>query len=153
MYARFADLSRVGAVILLVTVGLFLVAAQPGQSQGTAAPFPSEAGPENTLGDQSDSDVWRAIRQGAAGLPSSSEVADGVLINAEGVWWSELRRPEGPLIRYGGLGIAAIAAAVVLFFLIRGQMRIDGGRSGRMVVRFSLAQRGSRWRSVSSIGS
>ena len=38
-----------------------------------------------------------------------------------------------------------LIAAVALFFLIRGRMRIDGGRSGRMVARFSLAQRVVHW--------
>ncbi len=107
-----------------------------------AAPITAPLG---TLGGQSDADVWRAIRQGTSGLPSSSEVVDGVLINADGVWWSELRSPDGPLIKYGGIGIAAIVGAIALFYLIRGRMRIDGGRSGRMVVRFSLAQRVVHW--------
>ncbi|MHA6326340.1 formate dehydrogenase subunit gamma [Roseivivax sp. CAU 1753] len=133
------------AAILLVTVGMLCAAPGPGQAQGTAAPYPSESGPENTLGDQSDSDIWRAIRQGAGGIPGSSAVVDGVLINAEGVWWSELRRPDGPLIRYGGFGIAAILVAVALFYLIRGRLRIEGGRSGRMVARFSLVQRVVHW--------
>ncbi|PUB11813.1 formate dehydrogenase subunit gamma [Yoonia sediminilitoris] len=115
------------------------------QAQGTAPPYPFDAGPENTLGNQSDSDIWRMIRQGADGLPSSSEVVDGVLINANGVGWSELRRAEGPLIWYGGLGLAAVIAAVVLFFVIRGRLRIDGGRSGKTVARFSLVQRVVHW--------
>ncbi|MEH6648312.1 hypothetical protein [Sulfitobacter sp.] len=145
MHARFAGILRVSAVGLLFTISLLFAVAGQGHAQGIAPSFPSEAGLENTLGDQSDSDIWRAIRQGAAGLPSSSEVTDGILINAEGVWWSELRRPEGPLIQYGGTALAVIVAAVALFYLIRGRLRIDGGRSGRMVSRFSLVQRVVHW--------
>ncbi len=145
IFAVTARLVRVASVFLLATVVMLAANAQQGQAQGTALPLPYEAGPENTLGDQSDSDIWRAIRQGAEGLPSSSEVTNGVLINAEGVWWSELRRPEGPLIWYGAVGLSAILSAVLLFFVIRGRLRIEGGLSGRSIPRFSLAQRVVHW--------
>jgi len=130
---------------VLLAFGMLAATPQKGQTQGTAPPFPSEAGPENTLGDQSDSDIWREIRHGLEGIPSSSEVGDGVLVNAEGYWWAELRRPDGPLVQYGGIGIASLLGAVALFYLIRGRMRIGGGRSGRKVARFSLAQRVAHW--------
>lgn len=136
---------NVRSAVLILVIGMLAANPHQGLSQGTAPPFPLEAGPENTLGDQSDSDIWREIRQGLEGLPSSSAVKDGVLVNAEGYWWAELRRPDGPLVQYGGIGIAALLGAVALFYLIRGQMRIDGGRSGRKVARFSLAQRVAHW--------
>lgn len=131
--------------VLILAVGLLATSPQQAHAQGTESPFPSVSGPENTLGDQSDSDTWRAIRHGQTGLPGSSEVSDGVLVNVEGYGWSELRRPDGPLVRYGGGGLAAILGAVVLFFVIRGRMRIDGGRSGRLIPRFSLVQRVAHW--------
>lgn len=136
---------RLGCLALLITLYAIGINPRPVQAQGIGVLAPTVSGPENTLGSQSDSDIWRAIRQGAPGLPSSSEVTNGVLINAEGVWWSELRRPDGKLVQYGGIGIAAVVGAVALFFLIRGQLRIDGGRSGKMVARFSLLQRVAHW--------
>lgn len=146
--ARIATVLRAyGAVftILILAAGLLAISPHQGHSQGTQPPFPSVSGPENTLGNQSDSDIWRAVRQGLSGVPGSSEVSDGVLVNAEGYRWSELRRSDGPLVRFGGIGLAIVLGAVVLFFLIRGRMRIDGGRSGRSVLRFSLAQRVAHW--------
>ena len=145
MCVAFAGLVRKASLMLLVTMMFLVVAVEHGAAQGTAPPFPSQSGPENTLGDQSDSDIWRAIRQGGGGLPGSSEVTDGVLINADGVWWSQLRRPAGPLVRFGSIGIATVLAAIMVFFVARGRLRIDGGRSGRMVARFSLAQRVVHW--------
>lgn len=137
--------SFVPLAALLLATGLLIGAAQPGQAQGTVPDYPLAIGPENTLGNQSDSDLWRAFRHGVAGLPSSDTVTDGALVNAEGYWWSELRRPDGPLVHYGGIGLAAILGAVAVFYLIRGRMRIDGGRSGKGVPRFVLVQRVAHW--------
>lgn len=135
--------SQIGAMLLLAAMGA--LSFSPALAQGTAPPFPSAIGPENTLGNQSDSDIWRAVRHGLDALPSSDTVADGVLVNVQGYWWSQLRGPEGELIRYGSMALLAVVAMVFLFFLIRGRMRIDGGRSGRMIHRFSLTQRVVHW--------
>ncbi|MGV6804798.1 MAG: formate dehydrogenase subunit gamma [Ruegeria sp.] len=136
---------RAGIIALVLFVALLGLGSRPAVSQGTAPPYPSETGPENTLGSQSDSDIWRAIRHGLDGLPSSSSDTDGVLVNAQGYWWSQLRSPEGDLIRYGSITLLAVVGLVILFFLIRGRMRIDGGRSGRTIPRFSLSQRVVHW--------
>lgn len=136
---------KLGTLAFILAFALLAVTVQQGQAQGTAPPLPYDAGPENTLGTLSDSDIWRDIRHGGVGLPSSTGVVDGVLINADGTWWSDLRRADGPLIKYGGYALAGILGAVAVFFLIRGRMRIDGGRSGRMIARFSLAQRVAHW--------
>ncbi len=136
---------RLTKATFLVLLVLDLITLAPHQAQAQIQTISPQYGPENTLGDQSDSDLWRAIRQGTSGLPSSSAIPDGVLINAKGTWWSELRRPEGPLIRYGSIALGVILTAVMLFFLIRGRLQIDGGRSGTRVARFSLAQRVVHW--------
>ncbi|MGB5558695.1 MAG: formate dehydrogenase subunit gamma [Paracoccaceae bacterium] len=107
--------------------------------------FPTQYSPENTLGSQSDADIWRALRHGAGGLPSAQSSESAVMINAQGVWWAELRRPDGPLVRYGAYVLAGILVALALYFLLRGRVRIDGGRTGRRLPRFSLAQRVVHW--------
>jgi formate dehydrogenase subunit gamma len=48
-------------------------------------------------------------------------------------------------VPYSGWLFGGIAAVIVLFFLVRGRIRIEGGRSGRLVPRFSVNQRVAHW--------
>jgi len=137
-------------VLLVIAAAALFAGPAPLGAQGTAPPLSEASGPENTLGSQSDTDIWRALRQGAAGLPTTARPGDGVLVNAEGAWWALQRRPGAPLIVYGGIGLLAIIAALVILFLVRGTLRIDEGRSGRMIARFSLAHRVVHW-SIASL--
>ena len=104
-----------------------------------------QGGPDNTLGNQSDADMWRAIRQGEAGLPSASSLSSeqGVLVNAQGVWWSDMRADW--VITYGATVLLGVILVIALYFALRGRIRIDGGRSGRRITRFSLLQRIAHW--------
>lgn len=153
MFRRRFDVQKVillnaGAAFFYVTVAVLTLGATlcaPAQAE-TAEPIVSTAsGLENTLGNQSDSDIWRALRYGLPGRSSTQQVEDAILINAEGVWWSDIRQFDGPLVRYGLYGLAAVASAVLLFFLLRGRMRLEGGRSGRNIERFSLTHRITHW--------
>ncbi len=88
--------------------------------------------------------VW-GWREGRHGLPGSSSVSDDVLVTAQGFSWSHLRGPEGELIGNGDITLLAVVGVSVLFFVIRGRKRTDGGRSGCRVPRFLLRQRGVYW--------
>jgi formate dehydrogenase subunit gamma len=45
----------------------------------------------------------------------------------------------------GAIAILGMLAVLVIFYLSRGMVRIDGGRSGRTVVRFNAAERFVHW--------
>ncbi len=97
-----------------------------------------------TNGVASNSDVYRAIRFGSADTTVSSQgPAAGVLIQDGGMWWWNFR--TGPLREYGGYIIAGMAAVILLFFLIRGKIRIDGEKTGRTVLRFNSFERFGHW--------
>ncbi len=97
-----------------------------------------------TRGVASDSDVYRALRYGSADVTVSSHgPADSVLIQDGGMWWLNFR--TGPLREYGTYIIAGMLAIIVLFFLIRGKIRIDGERTGRTVLRFNSFERFGHW--------
>jgi len=130
---------------LILAVALLGVANIPVQAQGTVPGIAALSGPSNTLGTQSDAAIWRALRHGGAGRSTSARPEDGVLVNVAGWWWSGLRTPSGPLIHYGWIALVAVLGAVALFFLLRGRLRIAAGRSGRMVLRFSLPHRVVHW--------
>ncbi|MDJ0995281.1 MAG: formate dehydrogenase subunit gamma [Dinoroseobacter sp.] len=97
-----------------------------------------------TLGGASDSDVYLALRYGTADVTvTSRSPAAGVLIQDRGMWWWQFR--EGPLLQYGGWLLLGTLGALVLFYLIRGKIRIDGEKTGRTIERFASIERFSHW--------
>jgi len=109
---------------------------------GTAAAGISEQ--LGTLGGESDSDVYLALRYGTADVTVSTNApAAGVLIQDRGMWWLQFR--EGPLLKYGGWLLLGTLGALALFYLLRGKIRIDGEKTGRTIERFASIERFSHW--------
>ena len=97
-----------------------------------------------TRGVASDSDVYRALRYGSADVTVSSRgPAASVLIQDGGMWWLNFR--TGPLREYGTYALIGMLGIVLLFFLIRGKIRIDGEKTGRTITRFSGFERFGHW--------
>jgi formate dehydrogenase subunit gamma len=57
--------------------------------------------------------------------------------------WREFH--EGMLPWIGAIAILGILAVLVLFYLIRGMVKIEGGRSGRTITRFNAFERFVHW--------
>jgi len=145
----------VGALVVLIS---FLVLpplaggqsahaqAVPQQVQGARPSWPKPPelkGPANALGSDSQTDIWRRVRQGDSFSLSDKGLGTGVLVQSQGQAWREFRNTY--IRPYGGLAILAALGAVVLFFLIRGRVRIEGGRTGRTLPRFNQAERLVHW--------
>lgn len=91
-------------------------------------------------------DLWRQVRQRDSVVTGSSQVKgvdSQVLINARGEQWARFRKDS--LISYGLKAVGAVLAVILLFFLIRGRVKIAGGLSGNMVHRFSSYDRVLHW--------
>src|SRR3981189_379343 len=56
---------------------------------------------------------------------------------------------EGTLRWIGAVAIVGVLALLVLFYLVRGMVRIESGRSGRVLVRFSAFERLVHWMTAS----
>lgn len=98
----------------------------------------------STRGVTSDSDVYRALRYGSADVTVSSKgPAASVLIQDGGMWWLDFR--TGPLREYGTYLLGGMLILLLLFYLIRGKIRIDGDKTGRTVTRFSEVERFGHW--------
>ena len=109
---------------------------------GTAAAGISEQ--LGTLGGASDSDVYLALRYGTADVTVSTNAPGaGVLIQDRGMWWWQFR--EGPLSIYGGYLLVGTLVFLLLFFLLRGRIRIDGPKTGRTMTRFTGFERFGHW--------
>ncbi len=107
----------------------------------SAAAISSQLG---TLGGASDPELWRALRYNTADVTASNNgPASTVLVQDGGMRWLQFR--EGPLIEYGGYLLLGTIALLAVFYLIRGRIRVDGEKTGRMVVRFEAFERFSHW--------
>ena len=97
-----------------------------------------------TLGGASDPELWRAIRYGSANAQSASNGDLGpVLIQSAGMPWWKFR--EGPLRTYGGFLLLGTMAALLLFYLGRGRIPVDGGMAGTTITRFKAFERFAHW--------
>ncbi|MCB1908779.1 MAG: formate dehydrogenase subunit gamma [Rhodocyclaceae bacterium] len=86
---------------------------------------------------------WREVRQGVPGLSQVDGAESGVLINAAGQQWREQR--NGPLKRYGAMILLAMLGIIVLFYLVRGPMRLSAPPTGRKIQRFTPFERFVHW--------
>lgn len=97
-----------------------------------------------TQGVASDSDMYRKLRFGSADVTVSSKgPAASVLIQDGGMWWLNFR--TGPLRDYGTYILGGMLIVLLLFFLIRGRIKIDGEKTGRKVTRFKAFERFGHW--------
>ena len=86
---------------------------------------------------------WRAAREGNVGYSAISGTESGVLINNGGQNWRQMR--NGLIANYGGWAIIAALVAIVLFYTIRGQIKVEARRSGLTVPRWQLWERVMHW--------
>ena len=91
-------------------------------------------------------EFWREVRQ--RGIPSRGNtqikgVDSDILINPYGDQWAQFRIDY--IITYGTLALVAVTLIILLFFLIRGRIKVKGGLSGNRVRRFSQFQIIAHW--------
>ncbi len=98
-----------------------------------------------TQGANSSSTLWGELRSGAAGTVSIPDQNAGLLVQDAGMGWLEWRAKGGPLQVNGGYAVLGILALLVLFYLIRGRIRIEAGTSGRTIERFKSVERFGHW--------
>lgn len=111
---------------------------------GNPEDAPPISSPLGTLGGVSDAEAWRAIRYNE--IDPTTQVrgpAAEVLIQDGGMPWYKLR--EGPVITYGGLALLGFIALLVVFYFIRGRIRIEGGPAGITIERFKAIERFGHW--------
>ncbi|MCP4876564.1 MAG: formate dehydrogenase subunit gamma [Gammaproteobacteria bacterium] len=128
---------RIPTLLLLMCM-LFL------QFQVHAADPPPPPGMVSTV---PGAELWRKVRQrdgkSTDGISQVKGVDAGILINTQGDRWARFRINK--LSPYGSIALAVVFLVIVLFFVLRGKIGIDGGLSGRMVHRFSDYERIVHW--------
>ncbi len=122
----------VGVVALLMTV---FAAAVPATAQQ-----PSQVNPSASA--VKEDQLFKEMRRigGRCTLPDQKACT---LEQPAGRDWRQFHQVTLPWI--GAIAILGMLAVLVLFYLIRGMVRIEAGRSGRTVVRFNAFERFVHW--------
>jgi formate dehydrogenase subunit gamma len=120
----------------------------PGAPSDFSDPAVAGEVPGNTLGNTSDSEFWREIKGGESGNVATRDPNAGQLVQYEGQLWREIH--NGPVPRYGAWAMLAVIVLLALMFALFGRVRIDAGRSGTLIDRFSGLERAGHWLTASS---
>ncbi len=151
---RFAALSALLALFFLLPLVVALAQApipvvpesvRPPATAVTGDPEPDMV---TVIPQPAVTDIWRQIRRGVEGEVSIPDPLAGRLIQSEGELWRAFR--DGPYRVYSALFLLAVVIALAVFFVLRGRIRIEGGRSGVRVPRFGFFERFSHWLTATS---
>ena len=126
---------------IIIAFFILMIISLPGVAQTVAV---SEE--EGLLIKNPGADLWREVRQRDSIIVGTSQIKSvdsGVLINPQADRWARFRVEK--IVDYGLLALVAIVAVILLFYSVRGRVKIDGGLSGKMVHRFSDYERVLHW--------
>ncbi len=113
----------------------------------TQAGFAAEhTSTEGVINKSPGTDLWRDIRQRSTAIEGISQVItvdSNILINPQADKWSRFR--VGTLVHYSPFVLVGPIAILILFYMLRGKIRIENGLSGRMLHRFNDYERILHW--------
>lgn len=127
-------------------IGETIALAQTGND--TAVADLPGAPPGSIRGSVSGAEMWRAIREGGVGTVSIPDPKAALLVQSEGDNWRAWR--NGPVAVVGAIAFWIMFFVVFGFHNIRGTIRIEHGRSGRDLRRFSGIERFGHWLTAGS---
>ena len=87
--------------------------------------------------------LWQDVRSGQPQFTTVRGIETGVLIQSNGETWRELR--NGPVTLYGGILLCAVLAALAIFYMLRGAVKLKAPLTGRLMPRFSYFERVVHW--------
>lgn len=94
-------------------------------------------------------ELWRDVRQRDRVLVGTTQmkgVDAGVLINEYGEQWRQFRMQQ--LVPYGAALMGIVLSVILLFYLLRGPLRIQGEATGKKIMRFTVFERTTHWFTV-----
>lgn len=123
---------RILALLAILALG---VSALPAMAQGNATASPSLA----------DERAMQALLRGETvhGRITIPDQRAANLIQPEGRNWREFHNVT--LAWVGGIAVLGMLALLAVFFMMRGRIPIEGGRSGRTILRFNAFERANHW--------
>lgn len=86
--------------------------------------------------------VWREVRS-SEGITQIRGVETGVLVQSQGETWRQIR--NGPITFYGSILMLAVPALILVFYLVKGPLKLHAPETGRKIQRFSAWDRVIHW--------
>jgi len=148
-WSKFRHIVSASAFALLVVYATAAgLTGSPFLETGSAAAQTGGTVPGNWSGSASDAELWRAIRKGVRGKSDMQDPMAAILVQSDGDSWRAFK--NGPLAQFGGWLLALMGVVLVVFRLVRGQVKVDSGLSGRTIERFNALERAAHWLTASS---
>ncbi|MHA1127924.1 MAG: formate dehydrogenase subunit gamma [Alphaproteobacteria bacterium] len=140
-------IARAATIMLLCAVAFIFATGETYASShvrppGNAVNVIADDGAPNTLGDQSDAEIWDIFRGGDPRDILATK-PEGAVMTTTGQQWRVIR--ERVIVKYAGWFPVGVIAILTLYFLVKGKVPIEGGRSGKMIPRFTLVHRIAHW--------
>jgi len=91
-------------------------------------------------------DYWRDVRQRDAPMAGNTQVRgvdSGILISQAGEQWRQYRTEK--LVPWSVVALGGMLGIFVLYYLIRGKIRIEAGRSGQLLRRYTTPEMVVHW--------
>lgn len=129
-------MTKIWRLVALCLVALPLLLALPAAAQDGAQLSADEV------------QLMQELQGPVAGRVSIPDQRAGMLIQPAGKEWRDFWRSQSPVI--GGIAIFGMLAVLALFYLIKGRIPIEGGRSGETITRFNGADRFAHWLTATS---
>jgi formate dehydrogenase subunit gamma len=133
MFRAYGVIGRIAAAACLILLAVnFAAYAQSGQPQSV----------NPTASSVNEQQLLRELDR-VTGRVTIPDPKAATLIQPEGREWRQFH--EMTLPTYGGYILLGMLGILVLFYLLRGRVRLEGGRSGRTIVRFGGFSRFVHW--------
>ncbi len=133
--------TRIWRLVALALLVLPLLAVELAAAQQST---PQEAAPLSA----DEVQLFQQLQGNVAGRVSIPDQRAATLIQPAGKEWRDFIRDTLPWV--GGVLIGGMVVLLALFYLIRGRVPIEGGRSGETVTRFSGVDRFAHWLTATS---
>jgi len=132
-------LAHARCIIGALTVAFLLAVALP-----AAAQQPTQVNP-TASSVKAEQQLLNALQSGGTvgGRVSIPDQKSGTLIQPGGRDWRQFH--EVTLRWIGAIAILGMLALLVVFYLVRGQVKLESGYSGRRIVRFTAFERFVHW--------
>jgi formate dehydrogenase subunit gamma len=129
-------------------LGLALLALPLLQLSPTAALAQHQAPQQAATMSAEEMQMFQELQGSLAGRVSIPDQQAATLIQPAGKEWRDFIRDTLPWV--AGIFIGGMVVLLALFYLIRGRVPIEGGRSGETITRFSGIDRFAHWLSATS---
>jgi formate dehydrogenase subunit gamma len=145
-------LSRMTGLLVLAVAFALPVGAQQSPAQSDLA---KDQQKRSVSQPGNNSEVWREVRSGQPNFTNAQGREAGVLVQPQarfpgqesmttaGEAWRQFR--NGPITFYGGWLVVLVCAIVAAIYFAQGPIKLHDKPSGRMIERFSLAERWAHW--------